>query len=92
VALSSCAWLAVGGFNSTVVNGPGGTVDVHPVGVVLGGSGGGGGGGSAFTAGPVLITYLQGDWPVPFIYASPFIAPGLPAAPFTIAAPISMMD
>ena len=36
------------------------------------------------SSGRLSVQYLQGDWPVPFIYAQGVPAPGLPAAPFSI--------
>lgn len=74
VAAASCAWLQVDGQNVTAASGPNGTVDVAvPKGR------------SAAAAAPT-VAYLQGDWPVPFIYAAGVPAPGLPAAPFTLSA------
>ena len=70
-----CAWMAVNGANATFTlkaDGTGVVVDV-PAGA------GGGGGGPCATA---AVDYLQGDWPVPTIYAAGSGQPGLPAAPF----------
>jgi len=85
VAPTSCAWLSINGANATDYSAVNGSVVVTvPA--------------AAAAAAPrgdaVLVDYLQGDWPVPFIYAQGVPGyPGLPAAPFSdVVPPISVFD
>jgi len=68
VAPASCAWMTVNGVNVTVMSAGTSSSDVK---VTL----------DSPPSDPIHIEYLQGDWPVPFIYSSG--AHSLPAEPFT---------
>jgi hypothetical protein len=45
-------------------------------------------GGNEAPVAKVSVEYLQGDWPVPAIYAKGSGVPGLPAAPFIATATV----
>ena len=77
----SFAWLSINGANATLKATPAGEVEATvpaaagAATLLEGGS-----------APPMMVEYLQGDWPVPAIYAQGSGVPGLPAAPFITAA------
>lgn len=68
VTPTSCAWLSVNGANVTEMAVQDGTIVVTV---------------PAEVSGSMTVRYLQGDWPVPTIYAVGVPPPGLPAAPFS---------
>jgi hypothetical protein len=64
---SSFAWLTVGGANATLAATPAGDVTVTAPGTA-----------AVRRGGAVVIEYLQGDWPMPSIYAKVRKTPSLP--------------
>jgi hypothetical protein len=69
----SFAWLSINGANATLTTTPAG--DVEAVTAAHGWT-------TLNRQTPTTVEYLQGDWPVPSIYAKGSGIPGLPAAPF----------
>jgi len=80
IKLDSKAWLTVNGMNATLSATASGDVTVATTREALARSADGA---------AVSVEYLQGDWPIPSIYAKGSGVPGLPAAPFKGSAPSS---
>lgn len=79
VAITSCAWLTVNGVNITEISSTtaGAVLAIVPA-VARRNEGS-----NNRQSVPTTVRYLQGDWPVPTIYATGVVPPGLPAAPFS---------
>ena len=75
IKADSFAWLTVDGKNATLAATAACDVEVTTAAVLA-------------EAG-ATVEYLQGDWPVPSIYAKDSETPGLPAAPFITTAALA---